>query len=222
MIKSCYRFVVLMILWASQVADLPAQTTAARVQYSQLYNALKPGLVINGFAKLRAVQRIHSRMPGVTPNQINVRILTKAGAVNVAVGPDGVTNFPMTDALLAENPAVESNQPKGSLSVTATMEFDLAGKTKLTYIELADCIKQAELAIAELGGGMAGRRVKSIEFEFQPGLEVRADVIAGQFEELFLADERGLIRLRIDERKVKAGARVEFSSAPLSVRPQID
>ncbi len=204
---------------AAEPAQQPAPT---QVRYASLYRALEPGLIIAGFNRLLARQRIVSRQSAVAPSQIEVRILAKSGVIVVKVAPDGSVNFPMTQALLTENPIVESNQAKGSLSLSATMEIKLGPDKVLAYSELYESAMQAQQAIAALGPAMAGRKVRSIEFEFDHTQDARAELSDSKAEELLIADRQGLLTVRIDAALAKRKAQVTFSTLPVAARPHID
>jgi hypothetical protein len=193
-----------------------------RVPYASLYRALEPGLVIAEFDHLVARQRIQSRLAVVAPQQIAVQILAKSGVIAVPISPLGEMQFPMTQALLKENPWVQSNQPKGSLSLSATMEIKLSAEKDYAYAELYAAAMQAQQALAKLGSTMAGRRVRSIEFEFNPSEGARAELIDARGEELLISNATGLIELRVDESLVKRQAKVKFSHLPRAARPHID
>jgi hypothetical protein len=193
-----------------------------RVPYASLYRALEPGLVIVEFDHLVARQRIQSRRADVAPQQIAVQILAKSGVIAVPVSAQGEMQFPMTQALLKENPWVQSNQPKGSLSLSATMEIKLSAQKDYAYAELYAAALQAQQALAKLGSAMAGRRIRSIAFEFNPSEGARAELIDARGEELLISNAAGLIELRVDEALVKRQARVKFSHLPRAARPHID
>ena len=223
-----HRFLWLPLLWLdcsfafAETSVLAAVNAPTQARYASLYHALEPGLIIARYDRLVARQRIVSRQESVFPDQIEVRILANAGVILVKVASDGSVNFPMTQALLAENPLVESNQPKGSLSISATMEIELSHTKVLAYSDIYDSAMQAQQAIEALGPAMAGRKVRSIEFEFDPKLETRAELSDSVVEELLLADKQGLLILRIDEALAKRKAQVTFSNLPIAARPHID
>lgn len=206
----------------SLICSLVYAQTPTQVRYANLYRALEPGLIIAGFDRLLAHQRIVSRQSGIAPSQIEVRILAASGVILVKVGPDGSVNFPMTQALLAENPVVESNQAKGSLSLTATMEIKLGKSKVVAYSDIYESAMQAQQAIAALGPAMAGRNVGSIEFEFDHAQGARAELIDNKADELLIADKQGLVILRIDAALAKRDAHVTFSNLPIAARPHID
>ncbi len=194
----------------------------AEVPYVLLYRSLEPSIAIAKYPKLRATQRILSRLPEVRPEQIKVQILARSGVIEVAIDALGRAQFPLTAALLAENPNVRSNQPKGSLSVSATMELALAGKQKLSYQELMEAVQQAEQAVGELGSATQGRRIQTVEFEFSPADNAQLQLNDDRSEDILIADQRGLIRVRIDPRKLKSNAEIIISAKSHAVRPHLE
>ena len=214
----CVLAVILSLLWT---AGAVAQESV-RVPYSSLYQALAPGLKIDRFDRLVARQRIISRRSDVHPESIKVRILAKSGVIDIGVSAIGDIQFPMTDALLAENPMVESNQPKGSLSLSATMELKIPDALSVPYKEFFEAAKQAQQAIDGMGASLAGRKIHSIEFEFDRAESARIELVDERAEELLIANELGLLELRLDEDLVRRGAQVKFSHRARAARPHID
>jgi hypothetical protein len=194
----------------------------ARVPYASLYHALAPAVIIAGFDRLIARQRIVSRRSDVTPAQIEIQILAASGVVKLRARPDGSIDFPMSQALLKENPPVESNQPKGSLSLSATMEIKLLPGKDFAYADVYASAVQAQKALAQLGPGMAGRTVRAIEFEFDAKLGASAELTDQTAEEMLIADDTGLLIVRIDPRLLDRNARLKFSHVPRAARPHID
>jgi hypothetical protein len=210
-------FLLLFFCTAPSFADAPV-----RVPYASLYHALEPGLAIGKFDRLIARQRIQSRRLDVAPQHIAVQIMAKSGVIAVPISPLGEIQFPMTQALLDENPWVQSNQPKGSLSLSATMEIKLSGQKNYAYQDIYASAMQAQQVLAKLGPGMAGRRIRSIEFEFNPSDGARAELIDARGEELLISNAAGMLELRVDESLVKRQVQVKFSHLPRAARPHIN
>ena len=224
MIRSRFGLSAVSLICSLTFVDIAAAQTQThtQVRYENLYRALEPGQIISGFDRLMARQRIVSRQSDVSPSQIEVRILAASGTILVKVAPDGGVNFPMTQALLAENPIVESNQAKGSLSLSATMEIKLDGNKVVAYSDIYKSAMQAQQALAALGPEMAGHKIRSIEFEFDHRQEARAELSDDKADELLIADNDGLLIVRIDAALVQRNAKVTFSNAPIAARPHIE
>lgn len=214
-----YLFLIAALLVCT--AEALAQESA-RVPYSSLYQALAPGLQITRFDRLVARQRILSRRPDVRPETIKVRILAKAGVIDIAATALGDIQFPMSDALLAENPLVESNQPKGSLSLSTTMEIKISDNLEVSYADFFEAARQAQQAVDQMAAGIAGRKVRSIEFEFDQASNARVELQDSRAEQLLYANELGLLELRLDQALVDRGAQVKFSHRARAARPHFD
>lgn len=198
-----------------------AQEAAGETPYRALYQVLSPSLKLSGYSRLRPIQRIVSKDPAVPASEIRVRIEAGNGPIELTPAADGRVEFPMSEALLAENPPVRSNQPRGSLSVSVSFEIDLGEGDGLPYAVLAEGIDQAQQALAEVEPGLAGHRVAGIEFSFPPDSDARVQIIDPRLEALLMADRQGHVRLRNDPRLRESGASVRWSPKPLRAVPYL-
>lgn len=108
-----------------------------------------------------------SRRPGVRREDIRFRIESGNGVLDVPVSPDGTFGMPLREELLAENPAVVANQPKGTM-VLCLRAGHLAGNRewldreggRVRYLFLLDlcgvfCLFRECPAVGPLLGNMA-------------------------------------------------------------------
>jgi len=188
--------------------------------YVTLFTVLAPAQQINSFDRLRAVQRIESKMAGVTPNQIRIVVKAKRGDIAVPVAADGHISFPLDEALKAENPNVETNQPKGSLSLTVTMELRLPEGLHIAWADLHAALDQAHdvLAAQAKVEGLNVPGIVGAEFRFGRGTEARVTV-TGKSERLLVADAEGRVIVMLDEAAAKEQPSLEFTHKPLAVMP---
>jgi hypothetical protein len=193
-----------------------------RTRYQALYNALAPGLVFGEFERLVSVQHVYSKRDDVRADSIRVSILSKSGRIELVPDQAGRVDFPMTTALLEENPWVESNQPQGSLGLSATMELKISGAREIPYLELFEAMQQAQAALEKLGPPMSARRVRGVDLLFDANAEASVTIEDAKSEELALANAGGVISIRMNEAWVKSKARVRMSAALKSARPRID
>ena len=101
------------------------QTVAAIIPYSTMYDlAQKQGGVTDKSAADDTTYflMITSRLPGVQPKDISLYINRKDGRIPLIINETGWFQLPVSVALIAENPPVIANQPKGTmvLSVDTT------------------------------------------------------------------------------------------------------
>lgn len=202
-----------------------SETAAAaqgRTRYQALYNALAPGLIFGEFERLVSVQHVYSKRDDVRADSIRVTILSKSGRVELVPDKSGRVDFPMTRELLKENPWVESNQPQGSLGLSATMELKISSVREIPYAELFEAMQQAQAALEKLGPPMSARRVRGVDLLFDAKAEASLTIEDAKSEELALANAGGVISIRMNEAWVKSKAQVRMSAVLKSARPRID
>ncbi len=191
-----------------------------KVPYAAIYRVLQPGLVMNDYPRLRAVQRVESRLPEVAPTQIQIWIASAQGRLEIAVDSRGRARFPLTDALLAENPPVYSNQPRGSLNIQVSLEARLPSKDDFPYQQVWEAIEQAQSALDRLGGDYDGAQVQGIEYRFQrSGGELL--ISTADYEQALYADASGRLVLRADQRWLRDRARVQVRGKLIAAIPRL-
>lgn len=196
----------------------PAQETST-TPYAVLYQVLEPAQAIGKHDRLRAVEHIESKRPGVAPSDIRLTIRSRSGDRAVPVAPDGRLEFPVDAVLKAENPDVLTNQPKGSLTLTVTFEFKFADPQRVAWDELGAALEQARAAVAERAAG-AQARVAGIEYRFAAGEDARV-IIAGAGERLLMAAGDGRVIVMIDETVAKERPTLLASRKPSVILPFI-
>lgn len=221
-----FRWCWLALVWSPFLGMSPALAQDAGTSatpYAVLHAVLAPAQVIRGHDRLQAVEHVQSKLPGVRAQDIRISIHAKSGVVPVPVGADGSVDFPASEALLAENPPVETNQPKGSLMLSVNVALKPPAGLEVPWSELAAALRQAqELAtrMAEQGGKPA-QAVKGVEIHFEPGTPASVTV-AGRSERLLQADADGDVVLLSDTIAEADKARVVFSRRPLLLTPYAD
>ncbi|HOV58368.1 MAG TPA: hypothetical protein PLN91_10855 [Rhodanobacteraceae bacterium] len=211
-------------LWVGLLlAPLAQAGEGSTTPYAVLYQVLEPAQQIAAYDHLRAVQRIDSRLPDVSPAQIRLVVKARRGDIAVPIGADGRLDFPLDAALKAENPAVQSNQPKGSLSLTVTLELRLPAGDRVPWQELATALEQARRVLGEQAQahGLAAPAVTGAEFHFPAGSEARV-TLSGKGERLLLADGAGRVIVMLDETTRKEQPTLLLGARPLAVVPHLE
>src|SRR3569623_209202 len=188
--------------------------------YATLFTVLAPAQQIDSFDRLRAAQRIESKTAGVSPNQIRIVVKARRGDLAVPVAADGRIHFPLDEALKAENPDVQTNQPKGSLSLTVTMELKLPEGLHIAWADLHAALDQAHqvLAAQARSDGLSVPGIVGAEFRFGRGPDARVTV-TGKSECLLAADAEGRVIVMVDEAAAKEQPSLEFTHKPLAALP---
>jgi hypothetical protein len=100
------------------LAPRPAAAEDARLPYHEIYRMLKVQLDLSHVhTNLALVLQMHSTLPDVKFSDIKASIDAKSGVLPVVIGPEGVFSAPLRDDLLAEDPWIVVNQPKGTMQL---------------------------------------------------------------------------------------------------------
>jgi hypothetical protein len=96
----------------------PALAENARLPYHQLYHAQKAQADLNRtHTNLVVVLTLQSTLPGVKTSDLAVYIEARAGKIPIPIGAVGDFTIPLRDDLLAEDPWIIINQPKGTMKL---------------------------------------------------------------------------------------------------------
>lgn len=90
----------------------------ARLPYSYLYHLehLQAGLAAT-YPDVDVILCLESTLPRVHPSDIHATIESKSGKIPLTLESDGAFVLPMRDDLLAENPWIVTDQPRGTMAV---------------------------------------------------------------------------------------------------------
>jgi hypothetical protein len=96
----------------------PALAENARLPYHQLYNTQKAQEALNhAHTNLLVVLTMQSTLPGVKTSDLALYIEAKAGRIPIEIQAAGNFTVPLRDDLLAEDPWIIVNQPKGTMKL---------------------------------------------------------------------------------------------------------
>ena len=154
--------------------------------------------------------------PGTPPPTLTID--AKGGPIRVAPGPEGFVAFPVTDALLAEDPVVLTSMPEGQkTSVSLEIRPVRPASTSFPLAELMASVPQANKLIKAQAGffSFAVPTLKAVLLVYPPGAPQTARLTAPGVERTIASDAKGHLRLPRDVPLEAAGARVELSAPPL-------
>ncbi len=208
-----------MLAGAPANASDPVAGQSTATPYAVLYAAFAAARGVEDHPRLRAVQRIESKLPGVRAQDIAVVIHGRGGPLRLAIGADGSVSFPLRDDLLAENPQVTSNQPRGSLTLSVTLALRTPRGTRVPAAELRAALDAVDAWIAERPAGEARGHARGAAFRFPAGAAASLTV-RGASERFLLADAQGRIVLMRDP-DLDLASDIELSQPPLEVLPWI-
>lgn len=200
-------------------APVTAQETGT-TSYAALYRALQPVLDVGRHDRLLATANVQSKLPQVSPAAIRMEIRSRSGVRRLSIADDGNFDFPVDAGLLAEDPAVVSNQPRGSLTLTVILAFRPYPTLRVPYREISKALAQAsEVITADRARSLASAR--GLEVHFAPGHDATV-AIRGDNERTFMAGADGRVVLIDNPQWRGPDVEVEFSERPLRLMPYID
>jgi hypothetical protein len=214
----CIWTAALFLLICTFVSDESLAAEGGAAPYALLYQSLERGNKISEFELLIPVQRIASKLPGVTPDRIEVEIRARQGTIAVPIAANGVAEFPLTPELLAENPLVYSNQPKGTLSVSVSIEVAKPKTLQWPYQQALAAMTQSEAALAKLEG-LNGAYIAGLEVYFEDS-QAQVSIRSSKRDELLLPDALSTVFIRRDP-MLEKDAVVAFSSMPVRIVPLV-
>jgi len=190
---------------------------AAEIEYAVIHRALGAAGEIAAYPRLRAVQRIESKRDGVAPRAIAISIRARRGRIEVPVADDGSVALPFDDALLAENPVVQTNQPAGSLTLTLSVELRQPRGAIVPVAEVEAALAEADALLARQH---ARARVRGVEFRFA-GDETGGVTLRGSGERVLVPDRAGrVIVMRIPD--LSLYREIELAARPVRILPFLD
>ena len=206
----------LLLALASAIAGGRA-VHAAEIEYAVIHRALGAAREIATYPRLRAVQRIESKRAGIAPRAIDIAIRARRGRIEVPVGDDGTIAMPFDDALLAENPVVETNQPAGSLTLTLSVELHQPSGAIVPAAEVEAALAEADALLVRQ---RARSRVRGVEFRFADdgagGVTLR-----GSGERVLVPDRDGRVIVMRDP-DLSLYRELELAARPVRILPFLD
>lgn len=219
--RTSHRLVAVALVLAdlSGFAKIAAAADTGSMPYAALYEAVQSALVTQKFDHLLAKATVQSKLVGVSPATIRLRIHARSGIRDIEVAADGSFRFPIEDSLLAENPTISSNQPKGSLTLEVTLLLRPFLSLRVPYREIVNGLAQAGQVLAE-DQNQRALVVRGIEVRFAAGRSATVTLRA-RSEQLLMADADGTVIVRDAAEWHVAGAELEFSEPPLLLLPYL-
>lgn len=168
--------------------------------------------------KLKLSVRLNGKDGRVVTN-LQITIDAKSGPIPVVLGPAGeLRAFPLDAALTEENPRVVSNQPKGSLALTAEVRVRPSSQLDESVAWYQDALIQGNVAAKVLGGAMASLTpsFKTLRFEFTNTPLPSAAIRGPRGESALPVDPKGVLLFH-PEAHASPDARLVLSAAPAGI-----
>jgi hypothetical protein len=126
--------------------------------------SIEAGLAVT-HTNLQVFLRMKSSLPEVKIADLKVYIDSKDGPIPVGLGTNGIFSVPMRDNLLAENPPILVNQPKGTM-VFAWYAGLLVSETPtngIRYSALMRPLKDLEAIRAQMVPGISSATIHGLK-----------------------------------------------------------
>jgi len=184
----------------------PARAENAAIPYNTLAKALDDLSELKGKDRLIASLRLKPSSKAVAPTAVKADIRSAKGTIPVKLAPNGeILDFPLTPQLRSENPPVESNQPKGTLSLRVSVSIRYSGKLEESAAYYATGLDQLNSAIRHKMGllSLAAPKLRTVVFEFESGEPAALALTTAKGTESITADSSGKIRVDFSRLRVK-------------------
>jgi hypothetical protein len=120
--------------------DAPKLATQS---YKYCWSAMR---LVNGMKEDRffAEPIVEAKGHKLAPADTTLTIQSQNGPINIPISRDGaVENFPISNLLLAENPLIVANQPKGTLDLALQIRIPIPNQKRFRYSELVAGLKES-------------------------------------------------------------------------------
>ncbi len=165
--------------------------------------------------------RVKSNAPDIKQSDIRVSLVNDTQSLPLKLDIDGRIELPLREDFYKTNAELLTNQPKGTLSTSVTIGVSWDGADELPYAEVEETIRQLQMAGKDVLGWFGYMiffpSVYSIDIPIQyktPGQQ-RLDIVRdGKIIQSFVADEKGLLKFRLDRRWAEWQPVLRFSERP--------
>ena len=200
----------------------PVLAENARLPYHQLYNVQKAQADLNhAHTNLVVVMIMQSTLPAVKTSDLAVYIETKAGKIPIEVGAAGDFAVPMRGDLLAEDPWIITNQPKGTMKLNWKLGVIPGRITKsVHYARLMRPVRDSEEVQEQMRRYFPGSprlTMTGLKLTFTPVQKAVAIIHARGGDRELQADEHGEIILPLVSDLLGEDPEITLSNIPAAV-----
>ncbi len=199
-------------------AALACATGAQARPFKDLCEQFEPLRKIADLKYVKPTVRVKPK-EGVKAEDVFFTIEAKAGAIKVSPAADGTLAFPFSDALCAENPNIEINQPKGTVGLEIFIDPSVPPARTVDYkllealrAEWDEAIRRQSFLYRTLAPSS-----KAYMILFEPGRAATAEVRLPQGPRKLTANAKGEIRIPFDEAWKAANPTIELSEVPRKI-----
>jgi hypothetical protein len=216
--KALYHALFAMVL----LLALPSRGQNARLLYTEVYNMQRVQSELSDtYTNLIVVLRMEPASTNVSATNLDVYIDAKSGRIPVKVGEDGDFSVPMSTNLLAENPWIITNQPRGTMKLNWFMGVVMRHLgTVIGYRQLMqvvrDCADVRE-RMRQVFAGAPKSKVSGLKLRFPPGTSATVVIHSAHGDRKLEADAKGELNLLIEPDLFEEDPTVTLSKEPAAV-----
>lgn len=197
----------------------PAAADAWRdVPYDRIHEALTTVKALPDARYIRFSQRVVVPEEAMRLADLRMVVAAAEGDIEVPIEADGSLDFPISDALLEENPPVRVNAPEGQLGITMEFEISAPPAQSFPYALLEEITDEYDrfIRLQGLMARMAAPKPVGLEVRFPPG-EPAAATVRGRDVTTIEADSEGRLVIPRERKWRGEEAEIELSRMPESL-----
>jgi hypothetical protein len=194
----------------------PACADAWRdIPYERIHRALTTLTPLPEARYVQIRQRVAVTDTEMTLADLRIVIAAASGDIEVPITPDGALDFPISDALLKENPPVRVNAPEGKLSISLQLDAAAPPAQRFPYAMLEELTAEYGRLVKRQGlmARMAAPKPVGLEVRFPPG-EPASATVRGNETTTIVADSDGRLVIPSNRKWRAEGAEIELSRMP--------
>jgi len=188
------------------------------IPYERLHRALTTVTPLPDARYVRIRQRVAVPDTEMAFADLRIVIAAASGDIEVPITPGGDLDFPISDALLKENPPVRVNAPEGKLSISVQLDAAAPPAQRFPYAMLEELTAEYGRLVKLQGlmARMAAPKPVGLEVRFPPGPSASA-IVRGTATTTIMADSDGRLVIPSNRKWRAEGAEIELSRMPEAI-----
>jgi hypothetical protein len=198
-------------------SSLRADDDQARLPYKLIYEIQqKQSDLRQNFTNLQVFIRMKSSSTNVHTSDLHVYIDSKEGKFPVTLDTNGIFSVPMRDSLLAENPPIMVNQPRGTMELAWYVGLVEPEKPTngIHYAAMMRPLKDLEAIRAQMVPGIASSTIRGMIFYFDADVEASIVIHAKNGDRTYKTDGSHSVIIPWEQSLLEEDPAINFSSPP--------
>jgi hypothetical protein len=194
----------------------------AKLPYSKVYEMQHlQSKLSEQYTNLVVALRMESTATNVTERDLDVYIDSKSGKIPIKLGADGDFTVPMRGDLLAEDPWIITNQPRGTMKLDWFLGLVMRNLTKsIRYKSLMQVVRdsgEVRQRMRQVLPTAPKAPISGLRLMFSSGANASLVIHSERGDKKMGTDARGGITMEIDPALLDEDPLVTFSQEPASV-----